>query len=99
MIAERYEDGRRIITVDTAEEFGQVQHEIDNFRVEIEAPEEVIEALDIFDSAEEVGVEPDGEGRPPRPTNEAGGTEPKGYNPTSWSWLCSPDLPECHMSP
>ena len=65
MITERYEDGKRIISVDTAEEFGQVLDQADNCRVEIEAPEEVIEAFGIFDSAEELGVEPDDEGLPP----------------------------------
>ena len=64
MITERYEGGKRIISVETAEEFGQVLHEMDNYRVEIEASEEVIEAFGIFDSAEELGVEPDDEGLP-----------------------------------
>ena len=65
MITERYEDGKRIISVDTAEEFGQVLHEVDNYRVEIEGPKEVIEAFGIFDSAEELGIDPDDEGLPP----------------------------------
>ena len=65
MIRERYEDGKRIISVDTAEEFGQVLDQVDNYRVEIEAPEEVIEAFGIMDSAEELGVEPDDDGLPP----------------------------------
>ena len=43
----------------------KVLHEMDNYRVEIEAPEEVMEAFGIFDSAEELGVEPDDEGLPP----------------------------------
>ena len=65
LITERYEDGKRIISVETAEEFGQVLDQVDNYRVEIEAPEEVIEAFGIFDSDEELGVEPDDEGLPP----------------------------------
>ena len=65
MIRERYEDGKRIISVDTVEEFGQVFDQVDNYRVEIEAPEEIIEAFGILDSAEELGVEPDDEGLPP----------------------------------
>ena len=65
MFTERYEDGKRIITVDTAEEFGQVLDQVDNYRVEIEAPKEVIEAFGIFDSAEELGVDPDDHGLPP----------------------------------
>ena len=64
MITERYEDGKRIISVETVEEFGQVLDQVDNFRVEIEAPKEVIEAFGIFDSAEALGVEPDDEGLP-----------------------------------
>ena len=64
MINERYEDGKKIISVETAEEFGQVLDQMDNYRVEIEAPEEFIEAFGIFDSAEELGVEPDDEGLP-----------------------------------
>ena len=77
LIRERYEDGKRIISVDTDEEFGQVLHEIDNYRVEIEAPKEIMEAFGIFDSAEELGVDPDDEGLPPRRTTEAGGMELK----------------------
>ena len=65
MITERYEDGKRIISVETAEEFGQVLDQVENYRVEIEAPKEVIEAFGIMDSAEELGVEPDDEGLPP----------------------------------
>ena len=65
MIRERYEDGKQIILVDTVDEFGQVLDQLDNYHVEIEALEEVIEAFGIFDSAEELGVEPDDEGLPP----------------------------------
>ena len=65
LIRERYEDGKRIVSVDSAEEFGQVLDQADNYRVEIEAPEEVIEAFGIMDSAEELGIEPDDEGLPP----------------------------------
>ena len=65
MIRERYEDGKRIISVETAEEFGRVLDQLDNYRVEIEAPEEVVEAFGIFDSAEELGVDPHDEGLPP----------------------------------
>ena len=57
MIAERYEDGKRIISAETAEEFGQVLNQVENYRGEIEAPEEVIEAFGILDSAEEHGIE------------------------------------------
>ena len=64
MIRERYEDGKRIISVDTAD-FGQVLDQVDNYRVEIEAPKEVFEAFGIMDSAEKLGVDPDGEGLPP----------------------------------
>ena len=62
LIRERYEDGKRIISVDTAEEFGQVLDQADNYRVETEAPEEVIEAFGVMDSTEELGIEPDEEG-------------------------------------
>ena len=65
MIRERYEDGKRIISVDTTEEFGQVLHQVDNYRVEVEAPDEVIEAFGILDSSEELGVGPDDDGLPP----------------------------------
>ena len=65
MIRERYEDGKRIISGDTAEEFGQILNQVDNYRVEIEVPEEVIEASGVMDSAEELGVDPDDEGLPP----------------------------------
>jgi len=65
LIRERYEEGKRIISVDTVEEFGRVLDQLDNYRVEIEASEEVIEAFGIFDSAEELGVDPDDEGLPP----------------------------------
>lgn len=65
MITKRYEDGKRINSVETAEEFRQVLDQVDNYRVEIEAPEKVIEAFGIFDSAEELGVEPDDDGLPP----------------------------------
>ena len=51
--------------MDTAEEFGQVVDQVDNYQVEIEAPEEVIEAFGITNSAEELGVEPDDDGLPP----------------------------------
>ena len=51
--------------METAEEFVQVLDQADNYRVEIEAPEEVIEAFGIFDSSEELGIEPDDEGLPP----------------------------------
>ena len=51
--------------MDTTEEFGQVLNQVENYRVEIEAPEEVIKAFGILDSAEELGVEPDDAGLPP----------------------------------
>ena len=51
--------------METADEFGRVLHEMDNYRVEIEAREEVIEAFGIFDSDEELGIDPDDEGLPP----------------------------------
>ena len=62
MITERYENAKRIISVGTAEEFGQVLHEMDNYRVE--APGAVIEAFGILDSAEKLGIDPDDEGLP-----------------------------------
>ena len=62
MITERCEDGKRINSVETAEEFREVLDQVDNYRVEIEAPKEVIEAFGIMDSAEEFGVDPDDEG-------------------------------------
>ncbi len=65
MITERFEDGKRIISVDTVEEFGQVFDQVDNYRVEIESPKEVIDAFGIFDSTEELGIEPDDEELPP----------------------------------
>ena len=65
MITDRYEDGKRIISVETSEEFGRVLDQMDNHRVEIEAPKEVIEAFGLFDSDEELGIEPDDEGLPP----------------------------------
>ena len=65
MITKRYEDGKKIISVDTAEEFRQVVDQIDNYRVEIEAPKEIIEAFGIMDSAEDLGVDSDDEGLPP----------------------------------
>jgi len=65
LIRERYEEGKRIISVDTVEEFGRVLDQLDNYRVEIEASEEVIEAFGIMDSAEELSVEPDDKGLPP----------------------------------
>lgn len=46
--------------------FGQVLDQMYNYRVEIKAPKEVIEAFGIFNSAEELGVEPDDEGLPPK---------------------------------
>ena len=64
MISERHEDGKRITLVDAAEEFGQVLDQMDNYRIEIEAPKEIIEAFGIFDSDEELGIEPDDEGVP-----------------------------------
>ena len=65
MIRERYEDGKRIISVDTAEEFGQVLDQMQNYRVEIEAPREVFESFGIMDSTEDLGIDPDDEGLPP----------------------------------
>ena len=75
MISGGYEDGKRIISVDTAEEFGQVLDQADNYRVEIEARKEVMEACGIFDSAEKLGIEPGDEGLPRRPTKEAAGSD------------------------
>ena len=65
MITKRYEDGKRIISVETAEEFGQVLHEMDNYRVEIEAPKKIIEAVGISNTDEDLGIEPHNEGLPP----------------------------------
>ena len=45
---------------------GQVLGQVDNFHVVMEAPKEVIEAFGIFDSAEELGVEPDDDALPPK---------------------------------
>lgn len=61
MITERYEDNKKIISVDTAEEFRQVVDQIDNYRVEVKAPKEVFEAFGIFDSAEDLSIELDDE--------------------------------------
>ena len=81
MIRERFEDGKRIISLKTAEEFGQVlADQEDNYRVEIEAPEEVIEAFGIMDSAEELAAILTMTGCRRRPTKEPGGTEVEGGN-------------------
>ena len=46
-------------------EVSEVFDQVDNYRVEIEAPKEVFEAFGIMESAEELGVDPDDEGLPP----------------------------------
>ena len=64
MVTERYEEGMRIISVETEEEFLEAMDQMTNYRVAIEAPEAVVEALAI-DSAEELGIAPDDLGLPP----------------------------------
>lgn len=64
MVTERYEEGLRIISVETEEEFLEAMDQMTNYRVAIEAPEAVVEALAI-DSAEELGIAPDDLGLPP----------------------------------
>ena len=63
MMTERYEDGMRIISVDTEDEFVEALDQMTNYRVAIEAPEEIREAFGI-QSAEELGIEPDDLGLP-----------------------------------
>ena len=63
MMTERYEEGMRIISVETEEEFLEAMGQMTNYRVAIEAPESIMEALAI-DSAEELGIEPDDLGLP-----------------------------------
>ena len=70
-MTERYEEGKRIISLETKEE---VLPPMTDHRVEVELPKEIVEAIAI-DSAEEFGIAPDDLGFPPRPTIEAGGTD------------------------
>ena len=63
MMTERYEDGMRIISVDTEDEFVEALDQMTNYRVAIEAPAEIREAFGI-QSAEELGIEPDDLGLP-----------------------------------
>ena len=63
MATERYEEGMRIISVETEEEFLEALDQMINYRVAIEAPEAIMEALAI-DSAEELGIAPDAPGLP-----------------------------------
>ena len=63
MISERLEDGTRVLTGETEEDFAQAL-EMQGVDDEIEAPVEVLEAYRIFDSAEDLGIEPDDEGLP-----------------------------------
>ena len=62
MIAERIEDGRRIMTAETEEDFAQAL-DIQGPHDEIEVPVEVLEAFGI-QSAESQGIEPDDLGLP-----------------------------------
>ena len=63
MISERIEDGMRIISVDTEEEFVEALDQMTNYRVAIETPEAIMEAFGI-QSAESLGIEPDDLGLP-----------------------------------
>ena len=63
MISERVENGTRILTAETEEDFAQAL-DMQGVDDEIEAPVEVLEAYRIFDSAEDLGIEPDDEGLP-----------------------------------
>ena len=63
MISERLEDGTRVLTGETEEDFAQAL-DMQGVDDEIEAPVEVLEAYKIFDSAEDLGIEPDDEGLP-----------------------------------
>ena len=65
MKTERYEDGRQIISVDTEEELAEGLGQMTNYRVAIEGPEEIADAFEI-QSAEELGIEPDDQGLPPK---------------------------------
>ena len=60
---ERYEEGLRIISVGTEEEFLEALNQMTNYRVAIEAPEAIMEAYGIG-SALEFGIEPDDLGFP-----------------------------------
>ena len=62
-MTERYEEGLRIISVETEEEFLEALDQMTNYRVAIEAPEAIMEAYG-FGSAQEVGIEPDDLGLP-----------------------------------
>ena len=59
-MTERYEEGMRIISLETEEE---VLPPMTDHRVEVELPKEIVEALAI-DSAEELGIAPDDRGLP-----------------------------------
>lgn len=50
-MTERYEEGMRIISVETEEEFLEAMDQMTNYRVAIEAPEAVVEALAIDSAA------------------------------------------------
>ena len=62
MISERIEDGTRILTAETEEDFAQAL-DMQGPHDEIEAPVEVLEAFGI-QSAESLGIEPDDLGLP-----------------------------------
>ena len=74
MMTERYEEGMQIISVETEDEFVEALDQMTNYRVAIEAPEAIMDAYGI-ESAEELGIEPDDPGYPPRPEKEAAGTD------------------------
>ena len=62
MISERIEDGTRILTAETEEDFAQAL-DMQGPHDEIEAPVEVLEAFGI-QSAESLGIDPDDLGLP-----------------------------------
>ena len=75
MMAERDEDGMLIISVETEEELAEALDRVrGNFRIAIEAPEEIVEAFGI-QSAGSSASSPTTMALPPRPTKEAAGTE------------------------
>ena len=73
MISERIEDGTRILTAETEEDFAQAL-DMQGPHDEIEAPVEVLEAFGI-QSAESLASSPTTWGFPPRPTKEAAVTD------------------------
>ena len=63
MMTERYEEGMRIISVETEEEFLEALDQMTNCRVATKAPEAIMEAYGI-ELAEELGIAGDGLGLP-----------------------------------